>query len=134
MKELQVKPSIGIGGVYLFGFLFMAFNLSNKYFGGIAAGICVLTLLVLFFYFRWPKLICIKDEGVIFEFYSGKLVQLSFNTIHKITNSGLFKWRVIFKNGGWSDILNYSLISKDNKLTVYNRFLKYNEIENCPNK
>ena len=129
-----IRPGIGIGSVYLLLFLFAAFKFIYQFFDGVVAILCVASLLILFIYYRWPKFIKISEQGVEFEFYSEKVIQLNFNTIHRINTDGLFRWRIKFKNGGWSDVLNYSLLSKENKLLVYRSFIKYYEAQSSSNQ
>jgi hypothetical protein len=126
-EKIKIRPRIGIGTVYLLGFAIAAFRFAYHFFGGALAITSVISLLIFFIYYRWPKFMSINPEGVDFEFYNGKVMQLSFSTIHRINTKGLFKWRVIFKNGGWSDILNYSLLSKKDKQMVYESYIKYYE-------
>jgi hypothetical protein len=124
---MQVKPKIGTSGIYLLGFLVAAFNFSNHFFGGLTALICAIGLLLLFLYFRWPKVLHLNPDSVIFEYFSGKTIILEYNSIQRVNSKGIFKWRVIFKAGDWTDILNFSLISKKDKHLILNNYCAYYE-------
>jgi hypothetical protein len=131
---MQIKPDTGQSIVYFISNFAIAINASNQFFSGIVSAICSVLLFCLLIYFRLPKTIVLNDKGVIFEFYAGKSVTLDFDKIHRINKKGLFKWRIIFKAGGFSEILNYSFLSKKAKQIIYDNYVYHIQSINNINK
>ncbi|MES9964051.1 MAG: hypothetical protein ABW116_10965 [Candidatus Sedimenticola sp. 20ELBAFRAG] len=121
-----IKPSLGMGGVYMLSIVALSFNLANEFFVGIWVSVFTLILVIAVGYIRFPRKIEVAESGLIFDYFNGKSKIVKYKDILHVREKGprFLKGRILFIAGGYSDILNYSLLSgksKDEIIGIVNR-------------
>ncbi|MCU7846099.1 MAG: hypothetical protein KZQ93_19865 [Candidatus Thiodiazotropha sp. (ex Monitilora ramsayi)] len=127
---MSKKPNIGLGGIYLVSIILLSFNSANTFVGGVLGGFGAAVLFSVYLLLHFPKFIHLAKDSVTFEYYFKKPQVIYFNNIRSIRKDGffVFRGRILFKNGTWSDVLNYSLLTALDKKIIIDAFLKYLEI------